>query len=302
MKLKWAAIALAVVVVASISLLFAYQTGCEGAIRVTTTTSLYATGLLDKLVEEFQQEYPRVSVQFIAVGSGEALRRAAQGDADIVLVHAPSLEKKYLDEGALKPGKIFAYNYFIIVGPRNDPAGIAGMGPIEAMAAIYAAGEEGRAVFVSRGDNSGTHVRELTLWSMAGLEPFVKSWYIESGVGMSQTLMIANERKAYTLSDIGTYLKLSEDLGELEPLVDKGDILINVYSVYLVNQARVSGVNKKLAEAFVEFILSDEGQKIIGSYGAADFGRPLFNAAMGDPTGELRNAWEMLAESGYVLD
>ncbi|MEM2909976.1 MAG: substrate-binding domain-containing protein [Nitrososphaerota archaeon] len=299
MKMRWVAIALAVIVAVSILFLFIYRREhYEGTLRITTTTSLYATGILDKLAEEFKQRHPNVSIQFIAVGSGEALRRAAQGDAEIVLSHAPNLEKQYLDDGTLKPGKIFAYNYFIIVGPGDDPAGIAGMDPVNAMAAIYAAGENGKAVFVSRADNSGTYARELVLWSLAGVNPLGKSWYLELGADMAQTLMVANEKEAYTLSDISTYLKFSSRLGELKSLVDKGDMLINVYSVYVVNPAKIIGVNEGLAETFVEFILSEEGQKIIDSYGITEFGKPLFKAAKGDLTGELKNAWENLAKFG----
>ncbi len=130
-------------------------------LRVSTTTSLYATGLLDKLAEEFSKDHPNIVVQFIAVGSGEALKKAALGDADLVLVHAPPLEKEYLEKEVIYDGKIFAYNYFVIVGPKNDPAGIKGLDPISAIRKIYEAGEKGLARFVSRGDYSGTHVREL---------------------------------------------------------------------------------------------------------------------------------------------
>jgi tungstate transport system substrate-binding protein len=298
-KMKWVAVALIVIVVVSLSFLYIYQrTQYESVLRVTTATSLYATGLLDKLAEAFKQKYPKVLVEFIPVGSGEALRRAAQGDADMVLSHAPNLEKRYLNDGTLKNGRIFAYNYFIIVGPSNDPAGITGMEPVKAMAAIYSAGEEGKAKFVSRADNSGTYARELMLWSLAGVNPSGKSWYLELGADMAQTLMVANEKRAYTLSDVGTYLKFSSRLGELKPLIDKGDLLINIYSVYVVNPVKVPGVNERLADAFMEFILSEEGQRIIEDYGVAEYGRPLFNAARGGPTEELNDAWESMAELG----
>ena len=264
---------------------------------MSTTTSLYATGLLDALAEEFEAENPGIDVQFIAVGSGEALRKAAAGDADLVLVHAPSLEKKYLEMGVLEPGEIFAYNYFLIVGPEDDPAGIRGADPVEAVKRVYEAGEKGAAVFVSRGDNSGTHVRELMLWRLAGLDPRGKPWYVEAGAGMSQTLMIANEKRAYTLSDIGTYLKFSSKFGELKPLVERGGILLNVYSAYPVNPEKVPGAGEDMARRFIEFLLSDEGQELIGRFGVEEFGAPLFNPAHGDPTGELRAAWEKLAST-----
>jgi tungstate transport system substrate-binding protein len=236
-----------------------------------------------------------VIIEFSPVGSGEALRKAESGEVDLVFVHAPSLEKRYLEKGVLKSGEIFAHNTFIIVGPENDPAEIRDKNPIDAMISIFEAGEAGRAKFVSRGDNSGTHNRELWLWDLAGLNPSGRNWYVESGTGMAQTLMIANEYGAYTLSDVGTYLKLSSDLTYLVPLVSKGRELLNVYSVYIVNSEITDGVNEELAYEFQQFILSNEIQEFIGNYGLEEFGRPLFNPAYGDPTGILREAWNQLA-------
>ncbi|MCS7136553.1 MAG: substrate-binding domain-containing protein [Nitrososphaerota archaeon] len=296
-KMRWIAVTLVIVVAVSILLLSAYQVGHhENVLRVTTTTSLYNTGLLDKLAEAFKQKNPEVSIHFIAVGSGEALRRAAQGDADIVISHAPNLEKQYLDDRTLKLGGILAYNYFIVVGPSDDPAGIAGMDPVSAMARLYETGESGKVMFVSRADKSGTHVRELMLWSLAGITPSGRAWYLELGVDMAQALMVANEKRAYILSDVGTYLKFKNRLGELRPLIEKGDVLINIYSVYVVNKTKVPGVNEKLAEAFVNFILSEEGQKIIGDYGITEYGEPLFFAAKNEPNERLKSAWERVAE------
>jgi len=296
--LRAIAVAIAVLLVASLAGLTWLQGRYTGTLRVTTTTSLYSTGLLDLLADEFQKRHPGVSVQFIPVGSGEALRKASLGDADAVTVHAPSLEVRYAEEGYLIDGRIFAYNHFVIVGPPDDPAGVAGADPVEAMRRIYEAGERGEAEFVSRGDDSGTHVKELSLWAAAGLDPRGRPWYVESGSGMSQTLMLANEKRAYTLSDIGTYLKLSDKLGELTVLLDRGEELINIYSVYLVNPDRVSGVNHRLAREFADFLVSEEAQDLIGSYGVKEYGRPLFHPARGDPTGELRAAWERLASGG----
>ncbi len=261
-------------------------------LRATTTTSLYATGLLDVLAEEFERRNPGVSVEFVAVGSGEALRKAAMGDADLVLVHAPSLEKKYLGEDVLKPGRIFAYNYFLILGPGDDPAGIEGLSPIDAFKKIYGAGERGEAVFVSRGDNSGTHVRELALWRLAGLDPRGKPWYIEAGAGMAQTLLVAGEKQAYTLSDIGTYLKFGSKLGNLKPLVTEGDILINIYSAYPVNPAKVQGVDEELAEKFIDFLTSSSGQDLIRSFSGGKLFKPVEDAQIE----ELQEAWKKLAE------
>ncbi len=292
----------AVVLVAIIAIgVYWYHTSNQKIVlKATTTTSLYATGLLDKLAEEFRKQHPNVIIQFIAVGSGEALRKAAMGDADMVFVHAPSLEKQYIDQGVLVDWGIMAYNTFIIVGPQNDPAGIKGLSdPIEAFRKIYEAGEAGKAFFVSRGDNSGTHVRELAIWKLAGLDPHGKSWYIESGTGMSQTLMIANEKNAYTLSDIGTYTKLKKDgdLPYLEIMVDKGTYLLNVYSIYIVNPDKYPNVNYKYAKMFRDFVLSKGGQEIIASYGVDKYGRPLFYPAAGKEEW-LREQWQKLVSLG----
>ncbi len=285
-----------VLVLSLIAITYVWQvTRAPVTLRVSTTTSLYATGLLEELAKKFQERNPKVIIEFIPVGSGEALKKAESGDADMVFVHAPNLEKKYLKKGVLKSGEIFAYNTFVILGPKDDPARIRGMDPIKAMLAIYKAGETGSAKFVSRGDNSGTHNRELWLWSLAGRDPSGKDWYIESGSGMAQTLMIANEYGAYTLSDIGTYLKLSSDLSYLTPLITQGSELLNVYSVYIVNSDVIKGANERLAYKFQQFVLSDEIQSFIGSYGVTEFGSPLFYPANGDPDGSLREAWNQLA-------
>lgn len=264
-------------------------------LHVSTTTSLYATGLLDELAQKFEKTHPDIVVQFIPVGSGEALRRAADGAADMVFVHAPLLEKKYIESGTIIDGKIVAYNFFVIVGPASDPAGIKGLSPEDAFRKIFSAGEAGKALFVSRGDNSGTHVKELSLWKRAGLNPAGRSWYIESGAGMSDTLLISNEKGAYTLSDIGTYLKLKAG-GKIElvVLVSGGDELLNIYSVYIVNPEKVKGVNYDAAKAFYDFVTSDVGEKIIASYGVKEFGQPLFYPAKGK-VGWLKTMWEKLS-------
>jgi len=232
-----------------------------------------------------------VEFQFIAVGSGEALRRAAQGDACMVFVHAPSLEIEYIRQGILVDGKIFAYNYFIIVGPPEDPANVReAENAVDAFRRIYEAGEQGKAIFVSRGDNSGTHVKELSLWEMAGLDPRGKPWYKETGSGMAETLMVASELGAYTLSDIGTFLKVSPP--GLEILYANSTELINIYSVYMV--AGCTGAQAEAARSFIAWIVSPEGQEFIGQYGVEEYGQPLFYPALGKED-ELRAIWEQLA-------
>ena len=293
MRLKALAIAAIIILIAAFSYLH-YQPSQPLVLRVSTTTSLYATGLLDMLADEFRRERPNVFVQFLAVGSGEALRIASQGDVDLVLVHAPPLEQRYIELGVIADGRIFAYNYFVLVGPADDPAGARGLDVKDAFRAIFKAGRGGKAVFVSRGDNSGTHVRELEIWGKVGLDPHGEPWYIETGSGMSQTLMVAAERGAYTLSDIGTYLRFSGRLKGLDIISDKGEELLNIYSAYIVPGSK----NAEVAEEFIEFLVSERGQALIGSYGVEEYGRPLFYPASSAPAGWLRDNWLKMAGGG----
>lgn len=266
-------------------------------LRVSTTTSLYATGLLDELAEAYMKQHPDVNIHFIAVGSGEALRRASMGDADLVFVHAPNLEVKYIEKGYLIKGVIIAYNYFVIVGPPSDPAKISNLNSIiDVMHAIYSAGERGKAVFVSRGDKSGTHQRELYLWKISNLKTS-GDWYIETGSGMSETLLVTNEKLGYTLTDTGTFLKLKREgkLPYLEILYSNDSLLINIYSMYIVNPDKVSGINYDLALDFYNFVI-DKGMDIIASYGVEDFGQPLFNPVnTPELRSKLHNEWSRIS-------
>ncbi len=285
-----ASLAVALIIVASLLSL----KGGPVRVRITTTTSLYATGLLDYLGDQFRKDHPNVELDFIAVGSGEALRRAKQGDACMVFVHAPSLERRYMEEGVITDGRIFAYNYFIIAGPPSDPAGVReAESPVDAFERIYEAGERGEASFASRGDNSGTHVKELSVWRAAGLDPKGRPWYLETGSGMGATLLVANEKGAYVLSDIGTFLKYSKDgkLPDLVILLEGGDELLNIYSVYLVPSC--TGEEAKYARAFADFVVRD-AQDLIARYGVSKYGQPLFYPAMGK-LDWLRKRWQALA-------
>lgn len=282
-----------VIVIASVLAYLHYSHGVV-RVRVTTTTSLYATGLLDYLADEFTKDHPNVRIEFLPLGSGEALRRAEMGDACVVFVHAPSLEKKYIEKGVIENGRIFAYNFFVIVGPKDDPANVkSAPTAVDAFKRIYEAGKEGSALFVSRGDNSGTHVRELMLWSLADLDPRGKSWYLETGQGMTETLIVADEKDAYTLSDIGTYLKLKKDgrLRSIVMLYTNQTELINVYSVYLVKSC--SGKERRAAKEFAEFVYTH--QDLIARYSVDKYGQPLFYPAKGKED-DLARAWEMLSK------
>ncbi|MCY0868130.1 MAG: substrate-binding domain-containing protein [Desulfurococcus sp.] len=297
-KLLVAVAVVAIAVVAGVAY-YKLTAGSEPLhIRATTTTSLYQTGLLDALAGEFRKINPNVVIDFIPVGTGEALKRAAGGDACLVLVHAPSLERTYMSDGVIEYQKIFAYNYFIIVGPSSDPAGVgSAKSAIEAFQKIYAAGEAGKALFISRGDNSGTHVKELELWRKAGLNPEGKQWYIEAGQGMGQTLVMSDERGAYTLSDIGTYLKYKKEgrIPSIKELFSGDENLINIYSAYLVSSC--GGRERDMAKAFIDFIAGSKGQELIRSFGVQEYGGSLFYPAS-DKLAELAATWQKIAEGG----
>ncbi len=250
----------------------------EPQLMVATTTSLYDSGLLDVIAEQYYEEYG-IHLRFLALGSGQSLEHARRGDADAVLVHAPELENVFLSENAGGVRKIIAYNFFAIVGPSDDPAGIENMSPPEALRRIFQTG----ATWVSRGDNSGTNVKEKSLWRASGFEfeeLADEGWYLESGSGMGTTLLIANERRAYTLADMGTYLKYrSENLIDLKVLVGEGKELLNVYSVMAVNPENHPHLNFQEALRFIKFLSSEEGQKLIGEFGVKEYGHPLFYPA-----------------------
>jgi len=250
---------------------------------VSTTTSLYDTGLLEAIEERFESEYP-IDLYFISVGTGLAIQHAERGDADVILVHAPSKELMFLKEGYGVNRKIIAYNFFVIVGPSSDPARTRGLNVKEALTRIVNAGRAGNASWISRGDESGTHTKEKELWAYAGFnwaQLKEEAWFIESGSGMGKTLLIADEKGSYTLSDIGTYLKYFKDGRiRLEALIGEDEELINVYSVIAVNPTKVQGVNFEDAITFIKFLISDECQSLIESYKKDVYGRSLFYSAV----------------------
>lgn len=237
---------------------------------LATTTSTQDSGLLDVLVPLFQEQTGYV-VQTIAVGSGQAMQMGQDGDADVLLVHAPAAEKTFMDEGYGQDRKLVMHNYFAIVGPASDPAGIKGAADtLEALQKIFDSG----APFITRGDDSGTHKMELSLWEKAGLEP-AGEWYQESGQGMGATLTIASEKEAYTLTDRGTYLAAKDSLS-LEVLFEGDPALLNVYHVITVNPDKFPLVNNPGAVAFAEFMVSPETQAIILEFGVDKYGEALF--------------------------
>jgi tungstate transport system substrate-binding protein len=259
--------------------------GCGGGgeeVILATTTSTYDSGLLDTLVPMFDDETD-YEVKIIAVGTGQALAMGERGDADVLLVHAPSSELELVESGAAVNRQLVMHNDFVIVGSDDDPAGIEGMtSAADAFAAIY----DNEATFISRGDDSGTHKKEKAIWEDAGLDPEGKSWYGQSGQGMGASLQIANQKDAYTLSDRGTYLAQSENL-ELVVLVEGDPVFFNIYHVMQVNPDKFDKVNSEGGAAFVDFMISEEAQNIIRDFGVDKFGQPLFIPDAGKDESEL---------------
>ena len=239
-------------------------------IILATTTSTQDSGLLDELIPVFEQESGYV-VKTIAVGTGKALTMGREGNADVLLVHAPSAEKEFMNGGYGEERFLVMHNDFVIVGSPDDPADISGMDdPVAAMAKIAAS----QALWISRGDDSGTNKKEKAFWEQIGLIP-EGEWFLESGQGMGATLAIASEKDAYTLTDRATFLFLMENLVS-EILVEGDESLLNVYHVMTVNPEMWEHVNNEGAKALASFLISDKTQDMIREYGLEDFGQPLF--------------------------
>lgn len=239
---------------------------------LATTTSTQDSGLLDVLIPLFEKK-TGYFVKTIAVGSGQAMAMGQKGEADVLLVHSPAAEKRFMADGFGTERIIVMHNDFVVIGPTADPAGIKGAKSTpEAFKKIAASG----ALFASRGDNSGTHAKEKGVWKAAGVNPAGQRWYQETGLGMGQTLNVAAEKKGYTLTDRGTYLALQKNLASLPILVQGDAILLNVYHVIGVNPAKWPKVNAEGAKAFSAFMVSAEVQGIIKTFGVEKYGAPLF--------------------------
>ncbi|MGE5617899.1 MAG: substrate-binding domain-containing protein [Sphingomonadaceae bacterium] len=245
---------------------------------LATTTSTQDSGLLDVLIPMFEKS-SGYRVKTIAVGSGQAMTMGQRGEADVLLVHAPDSEKKFVEDGFGVNRQLVMHNDFIIVGPPEDPAQVKG---------TKAAGEalkklaSTKTLFVSRGDNSGTHQLELKLWKNAGIDVKGQSWYQETGQGMGATLNVAAEKKGYVLTDRATYLAQKSRLG-LDILVEGDAALMNIYHVIQVNPAKFPKVNADGAKVFVDFMVAKDTQDVIGKFGADKFGQPLFFPDAGKP-------------------
>ena len=249
---------------------------------LATTTSLQDSGLLDVLVPAFEKA-SGYTVKTVAVGTGQALTMGQQGNADVLFVHAPTQEQAFMAAGWGVDRRLVAHNYFWIVGPASDPAGISGMSSaVDAFKKIAASG----ATFVSRGDNSGTNTKELAIWKSAGITPS-GSWYISSGQGMGATLQIASQKGAYTLTYTATFLSNQANLA-LKALLKSDTSLINIYSVIAVNPAKWPKVNTAGAKAFEDYVTGAAGQQIIASFGIDQYGLALFNADAGKDYSSLQ--------------
>ena len=264
--------------------------GCGGQATTTTTpakvttsdvvlastTSTQDSGLFDVLIPAFEKAYPQYKIQVIAVGSGEALKMGETKDADVLLVHSPAGEKKLIADGFAKVRRDVMYNDFVIVGPKADPAKVKGSADaFAAMLAIQTAGKAGKATFVSRGDNSGTNAKELTLWAGSKITtptPAADKWYLSTGQGMGETLKVADEKAAYTLVDRATWLSMASTLPGLEIVFEKDKALFNQYGVIVIPGSK----NEAGGQAFADWIVSPAGQKVVGEYGVAKFGQALF--------------------------
>jgi tungstate transport system substrate-binding protein len=279
---------------------------------LSTTTSTYDSGLLDYLLPVFQNKY-NVQVNVLSKGTGESIEIAKRGDADVVLVHAQSLEVPFVNEGYGVHRVGVMYNDFIIIGPKEDPAGIAGTTNVTyAFQKIFQTGGRGNAAFISRADKSGTNVMELGIWSIIGIKPSNKTytWYLEAGAGMGTVLRMTNEKKAYTLTDRGTWLAFRDQLTNLQVVTQNDKILLNPYAVIPLNHEKFPQRNYKMAVTFAKFLVSDEGQQLIASYkkGGESLFVPIarnYDMAhkLGFPNQEQETAWyDSVNPSSLMLD
>lgn len=238
---------------------------------LATTTSTQDSGLLDLLIPVFEKECG-CQVKTISVGSGQAMKMGEKGEADVLLVHSPDAEKKFMADGFGVSRRLVMHNDFVVVGPVSDPAQVKeSASSVDALKRIAARGS----LFVSRGDNSGTHAKEKTLWKGAGINPEREKWYQQTGLGMGQTLNVAAEKRGYALTDRATFLALKKNLG-LAILAEGDNRLLNIYHVIEINPARWPRVNVRGGRAFADFMLSGKSQQSIGRFGVEKYGAPLF--------------------------
>lgn len=263
---KWFMLSLVVILLSAAS-----SWGAPKTIILATTTSTQDSGLLDVLIPAFEKERG-YQVKTISVGSGQAMKMGEKGEADVLLVHSPDAEKKFMADGFGTSRRLVMHNDFIIVGPAADPAKVkAAAGSVDALKRIAKTGS----LFASRGDNSGTHAKEKGLWKAAAINPDGQKWYQQTGLGMGQTLNVAAEKKGYTLTDRATFLALKKNLG-MDILAEGDSKLLNIYHVIEINTSRWPKVNAAGGKAFAEFMVSKKAQELIGTFGINKYGAPLF--------------------------
>ena len=248
---------------------------------LATTTSTQDTGLLDSLVPRFERQC-QCKVKTIAVGTGQSLALGARGEADVVLVHAPTVEKRYVGEGIFINRRLVMTNDFLLVGPADDPAGLRGATSLREAFRLLS---DGKAPFASRADSSGTNILELNQWKAAGIAP-AGAWYLQVGQGMAATLRIASEKGAYALTDRGTFLAVRPSL-QLDAVYQGAPELLNIYHVMEVNPEVWPNVNHEGGRAFADFMVSPATQTFIRTFGVARFGQPLFIPQAGKREEEL---------------
>jgi tungstate transport system substrate-binding protein len=270
-----------VVLFLSVALMASVQAQ-EKTIILATTTSTQDSGLLDVLIPIFEKN-TGYFVKTIAVGSGQAMAMGQKGEADVLLVHSPAAEIKFVAEGYGINRRLIMHNDFIIVGPPDDPAKIKGL---KLASEAFKKIDSAKALFLSRSDKSGTHTKEMDIWKSSGIKPEGEKWYQQTGLGMGQTLNVTAEKKGYTLADRGTYLAMKKNLG-LDILVEGDAILLNIYHVIEVNPAKWSKLNVAGGKAFADFMVSKETQDIIKTFGVEKFGSPLFFPDVGKKEEEL---------------
>ncbi len=248
-----------------------------GTMILATTTSTYDSGLLGEILPIFE-EIHNIKVEVISVGTGQAMKIGQRGDCDIILVHARALEDRFVADGYGTQRRDVMYNDFVFLGPADDPAGLAGSANLtEALENMTAHLEAEGINFLSRGDNSGTHNKEIALWPIAGIDDFEsREWYNSMGQGMGDTLIAANEMQGYALTDRSTYLSMKGNLPNLGIVFAGDDNLFNPYGIIPVNPALHEGVKHDKAMLLVEFFISEDIQQKIGEYGVEEFGQPLF--------------------------
>jgi tungstate transport system substrate-binding protein len=256
--------------------------GHEKNVILATTTSTQDSGLLDVLIPLFEKK-TGYFVKTIAVGSGQAMAMGQKGEADVLLVHSPEAEQKFVADGYGVNRRLVMHNDYILVGPAVDAAKVKG---ITSTADAFKKIAASNSPFMSRGDNSGTHAKEKAIWKAAGITAEGQRWYQQTGLGMGQTLNVASEKKAYTLADRGTYLALKKRL-DLDILAQGDAILLNIYHVIEVNPARFPKVNAPGAKAFADYVVSREAQEVVKTFGVDKFGAPLFFPDAGKKVEEL---------------